>query len=139
MKGSAAVGPNNPAVMNNNYLTVDQGRNALLNDLSLKDEQSSRGKPAMDVDNGYLAATDVQATQLNKYGRPMEQQQLGYDPLNESRISYNHLYKAPTPQEARFRIFHSLGFQGNPNDALDLICMTLHSLDFVSETNQYNT
>ncbi len=59
MKGSAAVGPNNPAVMNNNYLTIDQGRNALLNDLCLKDEQPSRVKPALDVENGYLAVTDV--------------------------------------------------------------------------------
>ena len=33
-------------------------------------------------------------------------------------------------QDARYRIFHSLGFQGNPNDALDLICLTLRSLDF---------
>ena len=25
-----------------------------------------------------------------------------------------------------------MGFQGNPNDALDLICLTLKSLEFVS-------
>jgi len=48
-----------------------------------------------------------------------------YDPLNESKLSYATMKKVKPPQDARFRIFHSMGFQGNPNDALDLICLTL--------------
>lgn len=47
MKGSAAVGPNNPTAINNNYLTVDQGRNPMLNEYANKDEQSRVGKGAV--------------------------------------------------------------------------------------------
>ena len=62
-----------------------------------------------------------------------------YDPLNESRLSYATIHKRVRPsQDARFRIFHSIGFQGNPNDALDLICLTLRSLEFVSIFSRLN-
>ena len=81
----------------------------------------------MEIESGYPSESDAQATSLNKYGRPVE-----YDPLNESKISFAPLLKVRALQDARFKIFHSLGFQGNPNDALDLICVTLRSLEFVS-------
>lgn len=61
-------------------------------------------------------------------GRPIE-----YDSLNESKLSIApSIMRVRVEQEQRFKIFHSLGFQGNPNDALDLICLTLRSLEFVS-------
>ena len=45
------------------------------------------------------------------------------------------IVKVRAEQDQRFKIFHSLGFQGNPNEALDLICCTLRSLEFVSGNN----
>ena len=90
-------------------------------------------KQDMEIESGYPSESDAQATALNKYERPVP----GYDPVNDSKLSYStqHLAKVKAPQEARFRIFHSTGFQGNPNDALDLICLTLRSLDFVSDNS----
>ena len=82
----------------------------------------------MEIESGYPSESDAQANPMQKYGRPME----AYDPLNESKISFAPLLREKPAQDARFRIFHSLGFQGNPNDALDLICLTLRGLDFVS-------
>ena len=41
------MGPNNPTAINNNYLTVDQGRNPMLNEYANKDEQSRVGKGAV--------------------------------------------------------------------------------------------
>lgn len=83
-------------------------------------------KNEMEIESGYPSESDAQATSLNKYGRPMET----YDPLNESKLSYAPLLKVRALQDSRFKIFHSLGFQGNPNDALDLICVTLRGLEF---------
>ena len=83
-------------------------------------------KNEMEIESGYPSESDAQASAINKYGRAIEQ----YDPLNESKLSYATLLKARAPQDARFRIFQSLGFQGNPIDALDLICLTLRDLDF---------
>ena len=88
-------------------------------------------KNEMEIESGYPSESDAQATSLNKYGRPMET----YDPLNESKLSYAPLLKVRALQDSRFKIFHSLGFQGNPNDALDLICVTLRGLEFVSTIN----
>lgn len=61
---------------------------------------------------------------------------MDYDSLNESKISMSipaPIIKVRAEQDQRFKIFHSLGFQGNPNDALELICITLRSLEFVSD------
>lgn len=54
----------------------------------------------------------------------------GFDPLNESRISIATMAKPRVSLEKRYRVFQSMGFQGNTNDALDLICLTLKKLDF---------
>ena len=60
-------------------------------------------------------------------------QQMDYESLNESKASIMpSMLKVRAEQDQRFKIFHSLGFQGNPNEALDLICVTLRSLEFVS-------
>ena len=59
--------------------------------------------------------------------------QMDYESLNESKASIMpSIIKVRAEQDQRFKIFHSLGFQGNPNEALDLICITLRSLEFVS-------
>ena len=61
---------------------------------------------------------------------------MDYESLNESKASIMpSIVKVRAEQDQRFKIFHSLGFQGNPNEALDLICCTLRSLEFVSGNN----
>lgn len=63
-------------------------------------------KNEMEIESGYPSESDAQASVINKYGRTVDQ----YDPICDSKLSYATLLKARAPQEARFRIFQSLGF-----------------------------
>lgn len=110
---------------------MDEYRTMTTKDESLRERVDPYfPKGDMEIESGYPSENEAQASQKNKRDRQVVD-------LNESKQSYALLKKRTrVPQEARFRIFQSMGFQGNPNDALDLICLTLRSLEFVSSFSQ---
>ena len=96
------------------------------------EDRAHDGVMAHETDNEMGGEPDGHALMVGKQTRHVDFS----DNLNDSRLSIMRKLNAKAAQEARFRIFQSMGFQGNPNDALNLICLTLKTLDFVS-TRQF--
>ena len=118
MRGKLAPQPGEP--LTNNYMMENQTHGEM--------PKKSRGEAYfprgdMEIESGYPSESD--ASHRNRRNR----QAADEEALSRSCAL---LKRVRVPQEARFRIFQSIGFQGNPNDALDLICLTLRSLEFVS-------
>lgn len=92
------------------------------------EETKEQPEANRDMDNAEMIFDDGQAQLIgrSKFGYDLGDQKAQYKP---SAIVHN---------QPRFKTFQSLGFQGNPQVALYLICDSLRKLDFVStqfETN----
>ena len=113
---------------------MQQHTPGLPNDFSAmrdEDNQRYRGAPffhkhEMEIESGYPSESDAKTPINDKNERHILDSSVEkFEVMNESRISYSPAIKARVPQDMRFRIFQSLGFQGNPHDALHLICLSL--------------
>ena len=127
---SMVSGKHSRQVKGNQVLAQQQINNFMMDESA----RGTRGNPYfqkqdMEIESGYPSESEARVA---KEKNMIETNTMQLDVLNESKISYAPMIKARVPQDLRFRIFQSLAFQGSPHDALDLICLTLRSLEYVS-------